>query len=38
MIHQGALCLCSIPKGETEDLLLFMVPKVHHVATLNEGH
>ena len=35
MIHQAALYLCSMPKGETEDLLLFMVPKAHHVATLN---
>ena len=34
-IHQGALYLCSIPKGKTEDLLLFVVPKTHHVATLN---
>ena len=34
-IHQGALCLCSMPKGETEDLLLFMVPKAHWVTTLN---
>ena len=34
-IHQGALYLHSIPKGETEDLLLFMVPKPHCVTTLN---
>ena len=26
MIHQGALYLHSMPKGETKDLLLFMVP------------
>ena len=26
---------CSIPKGENDDLLLFMVPKVHQTATLN---
>ena len=26
---QGTLYLCSIPKGENEDLLLFMVPKTH---------
>ena len=32
-IHQGALYLCSMPKGETEDLLLFIVPKAYHVAT-----
>ena len=32
-IHQGALYLCLMPKGKTEDLLLFMVPKAHHVAT-----
>ena len=27
-IHQGALYLCSTSKGETEDILLFVVPKV----------
>ena len=37
-IHQGALYLCSMPKGETEDLLLFVVPKAHCVATLNGCH
>ena len=37
-IHQGALYLHSMPKGETEDLLLFVVPKSHHVATLNGCH
>ena len=37
-IHQGALYLCSMPKGETEDLLLFIVPKAHHVSTLNGCH
>ena len=35
MIHQGALYLHSTPKGETEDLLLFIVPKAHCIATLN---
>ena len=34
-IHKGALYLCSMLKGKTEDLLLFMVPKAHCVATLN---
>ena len=38
MIHQGALYLCSTPKGETKDLLLFMVPRAHCVATLNGCH
>ena len=38
MIHQGALYLHSIPKGETEDLLLFMVPRAHCVTTLNGCH
>ena len=38
MIHQGALYLCSIPKGETEDLVLFVVPRAHHVTTLNGCH
>ena len=37
-IHQGALYLCSMPRGKTEDLLLFVVPKAHHVATLNGCH
>ena len=38
MIHQGALYLCSMPKGETEDLLLFIVPKAHCVTALNGCH
>ena len=29
LIHQGALYLHSMPKGETEDLILFVVPKAH---------
>ena len=37
-IHQGALYLCSMPKSETEDLLLFIVLKVHCVTTLNRCH
>ena len=36
VIHQGALYLCSMPKEKTEDLLLFVVPRTHHVAALNE--
>ena len=32
------LYLHSIPKGENEDLLLFVVPKVHQTATLNGCH
>ena len=35
---QGTLYLCSIPKGENEDLLLFIVPRVHQTATLNRCH
>ena len=35
LIHQGALYLCSMPKGKTEDLLLLMVPKVHCVTASN---
>ena len=35
---QGALYLCSTPKGEDEDLLLFVVPKVHRTAALNRCH
>ena len=27
LIHQEALYMCSMPKGETEDLLLFVVPR-----------
>ena len=38
MIHQGALYLYSTPKGKTEDLLPFVVPKAHHVTTLNGCH
>ena len=37
-VHQGALYLWSMSKGETEDLLLFMVPKAHQVTTLNGCH
>ena len=35
---QGTLYLCSTPKGENEDLLLFMVPKMHQTAALNGCH
>ena len=35
---RGTLYLCSTPKGEDEDLLLFVVPKVHQTATLNGCH
>ena len=38
MIHQGTLYLHSMPKGETEDLLLSVVPKAHCVAALNGCH
>ena len=37
-IHQEALNLFPMPKGETEDLLLFIVPKAHHFTTLNGCH
>ena len=37
-VLQDALYLHSMPKGENEDLLLFMVPKVHQTATLNGCH
>ena len=30
--------MCSTPKRENEDLLLFIVPKVHQTATLNRCH
>ena len=35
---QGVMYLHSIPKGETEDLLLFVVSKAQHVAALNGCH
>ena len=35
---QGTLYLCSMPKGENEDLSLFMVQKTHQIATLNRCH
>ena len=35
---QGTLYLCSTFKGEDEDLLLFIVPKVHQTVTLNRCH
>ena len=34
----GALYLHTMPKGETEDLLFFMVPRTHCVTTLNGCH
>ena len=38
VIHQKALYLHTTPKGESEDLMLFMVPKVHQVTALNGSH
>ena len=38
MVLQDVLYLHSTPKGENEDLLLFMVPKAHQTATLNGHH
>ena len=38
MTLQNALYLCSMPKGENEDLLLFVVPKAHWIAALNGCH
>ena len=35
---QGTLYLCSTPKGKNEDLLLFVVPRMHGTATLNGCH
>ena len=37
-IHQGTLYLCSMPKGETEDVILIMAPRGHCVTTLNWCH
>ena len=34
----GTLYLCSTPKGENKDLLLFMVLKMHQTAALNGCH
>ena len=38
MILQNALYLCSMLKGENEDLLLIVVLKVHWTSTLNGCH
>ena len=38
MIHQKAHYLCSIFKSKNEDLLLFMVTRVHRVTALNGCH
>ena len=38
MVLQDALYLHSMPKGENEDLLPFIVPKAHWTATLNGCH
>ena len=37
-VLQDALYLWSMPKGENEDLLLFVVPKAHWTAALNGCH
>ena len=37
-ILQNALYLHSMPKGENEDLLLFVVMKTHRTAALNGCH
>ena len=37
-VLQDALYPCSTSKGQNEDLLLFVVPKVHQTATLNGCH
>ena len=37
-VLQDTLYLHSMPNGENEDLLFFMVPKVHQTATLNGCH
>ena len=38
MVPQDALYLHSTPKGDNEDLLLFVVPKAHQTAALNGCH
>ena len=38
VIHQKALYLCTTPKGESEDLMLFMVPRAHWVTSLKGCH
>ena len=38
VIHQKSLYLWTAPKGESEDLMLFVVPRVHLVAALNGCH
>ena len=38
MVLQDALYLRSTPKGDNEDLLLFIVPKVHWITALNGCH
>ena len=37
-IHQGALYLHLMPKGETDDFLLVVVPRAHCITTLNGFH
>ena len=37
-VLQHALYLSSMPKGDNEDLLLFVVPRVHQTAALNGCH
>ena len=38
MLYQGALYHCHIPTGKLEEVLWFVVPKAHWVATMNGCH
>ena len=38
MVLLDGLYLHSMPKGENEDILLFVLPKAHQTATLNGCH
>ena len=38
MVLQDALYLCSTPKGENEDLFLFIALRVHWTAAINGCH
>ena len=38
MIHQKALYLHTTPKGESEDLMLFVVPRADQITAVNGCH
>ena len=38
MLHQGALCHCHTLVRELEEVIQFIIPTAHQVATMNGCH